>query len=212
MAITRQLQADITGTIGKVVVYPFMGKTVVRSMPAKKQAPATGAQKKVQDDFARVMKIMQAVKEFVKVGFRDVAEGRTAFQEALSVNLKRHRQSDDPRSLHWLVVSRGERAGAVGLKVRCEGSRAVISWDAVPAGAFSSLDDVVMLLALNTVTLACSYTLEASSRCTGEASLDLPAALPQEQLLVFITFRSKYPGGKKRERNVAESQVVIVNC
>jgi hypothetical protein len=212
MANTDGLPGGLKGAIGNVVVYQFMGKTVVRSMPTKKRAPAKGAQRKTQDDFAQMMKIMQAVKDFVKAGFHDAAEGRTAFQTALSVNIRSRSQWQQPGNLHWLVLSQGERAGASSLKVQCKQNQAAITWDTAAAGGISSADDSVMLLALNSTTLACTYNLAASTRKKGEAKLELPAAVAGEEILVFIAFRSTSGGEKKNIKNISDSQMAVVNC
>jgi hypothetical protein len=213
MANSKQgLIAGFSGQIGEVVIYQMMGKTVIRSLPTRKRAPAKGALKKSQDGFARMMKIMQAVKPFIKAGFHDVAEGRTAFHTALSENIKRRSQSNHPDSLHWLKVSSGKRAGANDLTVQCEGNSATVSWGPTPAGKISSIDDSVLLLALNTTTLDCTSNLYAASRKKGEALLELPMARKDEEVLVFVAFRSITSAVKKSVKNFSESQVIIVNC
>jgi hypothetical protein len=197
--------AGLKGRIGKLVVYQFLGKTVVRSMPAKKRAPAQGAQKKTQNEFALVMKIMQSMTAFVRVGFHDAAQGRTAFQSALSVNLRRRRESEHPENLHWVLASMGERAAATGLNIERAENRVKVTWDVVAPGKPASGDDRVMLLALNTTSLAATHDLDTTSRMNGEATLALPPTLPGERILIFITFHNPLRSEKKSLKNISES-------
>jgi hypothetical protein len=198
--------AGLSGRIGNMVVFQSMGKTIIRSMPTKKRAPAKGAQKKSQEEFARIMKIMQAIKPFIRNGFHDAAEGRTAFHTALSENIRLHRASDAPENLHWLLVSTGERSGATGLMVQRNEKGVKVAWDIKPPGKPASGDDRVMLLALNTTSLAATHNLDAASRQKGEAILPLPPALPGEKTLIFITFRNLMTTEKKSLKNISESQ------
>jgi hypothetical protein len=205
---TEGFPAGFKGRVGKVVVYQLMGKTVMRSLPANKPAPAQGAKKKNQNDFAHMMKIMQAIKPFIRLGFHDAAEGRTAFHTALSENIKLRQVSDQPENLQWLMVSKGERSGATGLDAQQKDDQVMVSWDVDAEANISSGNDMVMLLALNTTTLECSCNLDAGKRSMGQAFLPVPPALPGQKILLFITFRNITGTAKKSLRNVSSSQWV----
>jgi hypothetical protein len=212
MAASKDIfPSGFRGRIGNVVVYQALGKTIVRSMPSKKRAPAKGAQKQTQNDFARVMKILQTMTPFVRIGFHDAAEGRTAFQTAMSENLRRFMEAAVPENLQWLLVSKGERAGAVELRVQRNEKMATAKWDAAPESKLSSDDDMVMVLALNTATLACNYNPDAGSRRNGQAKLPLPPALPGEKILFFIAFRNISGTSKKSLKNISESQYIEIS-
>ncbi|MBW6498129.1 MAG: hypothetical protein K0B09_07065 [Bacteroidales bacterium] len=210
MAYTKEgFLGPFKGRIGKVVFYEMYGKTVGRSLPSVKRKPAKGALKESQNDFARVMKIMQKVKPFVRLGFKDMAEGRSAFHTALSENLKRYRLAENREELTWLCVSKGERAGALDLTLNIEGKVATVSWgEPEPRRPFAP-NDRVMLLAFNPATIDSNYDLHAATRAEGTATLILPPAKEEENMLVFISFlNATGMGDKKNLKNISDSQLV----
>lgn len=197
------------GRIAKVVFYEMNGKMVARSLPTVKRKPAKGALKASQNDFARVMKIMQKVKPFLRLGFNDMAEGRSAFHTALSENLKRYRLAENRDDLTWLCVSKGERAGALNVTVNIEGKVATVNWGEPEPRRPFSLSDRVMLLAFNPATVDSNYNLQAATRAAGTAKLILPSAKKDENMLVFISFMNATEmGDKKNLKNISNSQLI----
>ncbi len=212
MAYTKEgFLGPFKGRIAKVVFYEMYGKMVARSLPSVKRKPAKGALKASQNDFARVMKIMQKVKPFVRLGFKDMAEGRSAFHTALSENLKRYRLAENQEDLKWLCLSKGERAGALDLTVNTEGKVATVTWgEPEPRRPFAP-NDQVMLQAINPATLDTNYNLQAATRIAGTATLTLPPTKEGEHMLVFISFMNATGNtDKKNLKNISDSQLVGV--
>lgn len=200
------LLGEFKGRLGNTVIYEVYGKTRIRLKPSVKPPPATGAKKQAQEDFKRVMGIMQATKAFVRIGFFDEAEGRSAFHEGLSHNLKRLRESEDKNEANWLQLSTGKRASALEVSMEIEGKQCTIRWGQPEADKPWSDQDTVMLLALNTASLAATMATKAQ-RGNHQAAIQLPPAGSGEEVLVFVAFRKQYPT-KKQLINMSVSQVV----
>jgi hypothetical protein len=209
MAITGEgIYGDFTGRLGNLVFYRLKGKMVVRTMPQRRKGITSPALKKSQDNFALVMKIMQALKSFVKPGFHAFADpDQSAFHAAKSYNLKSRRSSENPGPEHWLSLSVGERAGAESLGLELKGQKVVVSWQGNTAGKPSSGRDMVLLGALNTTTMAVTDSLYEVQRNTGSATLSLPGAKEGEKILVYIAFQNVAGMDSRDLKNISTSQL-----
>jgi hypothetical protein len=189
MAYSKEgLLGDFSGRIGNMVVYKLKGKTVIRSMPVAKRAPARGRQKETQEGFSRVMEVMGALKAFVRAGFHDFAGGAYVFQRALSENLRRYHDAGAPEGLDWLLPAAGDRAGAQALALEMNDTAAAIRWGEPEPGKPSGPNDSVLLLALNTTTLEHSQLLNAAQRRQGLATIQLPPAAAGEAIRFYLAF------------------------
>ncbi|MEE4177077.1 MAG: DUF6266 family protein [Bacteroides sp.] len=200
---------NFSGKIGNVVAYEMFGKTVMRSRPSGKRRPAQGALKEAQSDFSKVMKVMQSVRSVVRVGFNPQAMGRSAFHAAMSVNLVNYRNAANPDDLRWLVISQGERAWAQDVLKTIEGNKIVVSWGDPEVGKPNSVNDQVMLLALNDTTLENTENLQAALRKEKRAELILPPAKEGENILVFMAFHNPIEAASHKSlENVSDSRLI----
>lgn len=207
MAISQQgFFGNFSGRFGNLLVYQVKGKTIVRTAPTTRKDNGTAALKQVRNDFSRVMKIMQAVKPFIRMGFNDVAGNGSAFHSALSANLLVYRQAAMPDDFKWLMLSRGERAGAVGLVLSKEDDYARVSWNGVEAQKIFSPNDWALLLAINTTTLNTTVSIQEAKRNQQWARLKLPEANQDERVQVFIAFQDPNGWIRKNEKNTSNSQ------
>ena len=210
MAYTQEgMLGKFSGRLGELVVYQMNGKVVMRTKPGKRTKPAQGRQKVTQNNFARVMGIIQPMKSYLKMGFNDLAGGKFVFHKANSENLKRFYKADKPDDLRWLLLSKGERAGALGLSLEMGAKQVTVRWGGPEPEKPASGEDRVMLLALNTSTLEPSFNTNAGKRREAQATLALPHAKAGEEILVFISFFDLAGSIIKRDpENISTSQLV----
>jgi hypothetical protein len=208
MAFTQEgLFGKFTGRIGNLVVFQRNGQTVVRTLTTHKMPPATGVKKQAQENFSRVMKLMQALKPFINRGFRDVAGEKSAYHTALSANLKRLREAADPSGLAWLLTSSGIRAGAQQPELQVTTGQATVTWDAPTPGLPCSDDDYVMLVAINGTTLETTTPATTVTRARKQATLNLSSATAGQQVYVFLSFFDPL-SGRLNVRNISQSQML----
>ncbi|NLF41939.1 MAG: hypothetical protein GX587_04530 [Bacteroidales bacterium] len=202
------LYGPLNGTVGNLVFYQLNGEQVVRVKRAALLKPSEGRMKEVQGDFSEVMKVVKAVSHFARVGFYDLAEGRMAFQKALSANLLRYRAAEDKEQLRWLLVSEGQRAGAKELMAGfTDDVSLAISWGAAMQDMEWSDDDLAMLMAINTRSLETSINLATFRRHHHSAILKLPPLQPGDTLQCFLSFHSPLsPDNTIKLENISESQ------
>jgi len=185
------LYGPLNGMVGNFVFYELNGEQVMRVNGIRSTKTAEGRLKELQGDFSEVMRAVQAVSHFARVGFYDLAEGRMAFQKALSVNLLRYRAAEDKALLGWLLASEGQRAGAKDLlagftDVDC----LAMSWSTAMPNMEWSDDDLAMLMAINTRSLETSINLTTFRRHHHSAILKLPPLQPNDSLQCFLSFHS----------------------
>jgi hypothetical protein len=210
MAYTNEgILGDFSGKLSHFIVYKAYGKTIIRSRPAGRSGKPSPKLKAAQTVFARVMEVMRPMKWFVRAGFYDVAQGRSAFHQALSENLLRYRAAENPADLRWLLLSRGTRAGAQDVACSIGEKYVEISWGAPEEGKPWADDDQAMVVATNNTTMLMAGSLSAGRRSQGHARVRRPPTEAGEEVRVYLAFRCALPtpGGKDIE-NVSESVVV----
>lgn len=202
------LVSEFKGRFGNAVIYKLNGKTVMRTLPFGKRKKAQGKQRQYQQDFAWVMKHMQKVKPFISQGFFHVAEGRSPFHTALSVNLKRYREAGMPTSPEWLLLSQGSLAGVTDLILdKPDNGTIVLHWGNPETGTVSAADDVVMVLALNSRTLNSTRETSSVNRSAGQLTMQLPEIKKGDEVHFFITFRNLFhPSYRKNPNEISTSQ------
>jgi hypothetical protein len=205
------LLGAFSGKVSELVLYELYGKMIVRRKPTVKMPKATGAKKQSQEAFKETMRLMQAAGSFIRLGFSDVAAGRSAFHTAMSVNLQRRREAADPADHRWLQLSQGGRAGCTGLQLQQQDEKTVtLTWTGQAEGLPGQPYDKVLLMALNTTTFQDSWHMDKAIRSDGQATIPIPPVAPGQQLLVFIAFASiEGMAQKKDPRNISDSQVLL---
>lgn len=154
-----------SGKIGNLTFYTMNGKTVVRTLPTQRKRKPTDKEVKNRNSFALVMATMQRVKSVIKIGFAHVARNRTAFQEAMSVNLSAHKNAIDRDSMHsWLQLSSGSRQGFTELKTTVEDGNIVLTWAESSPISRAFENDIVMVAALETNSNATYFSLGETKR------------------------------------------------
>lgn len=207
MAISNDpLFGRLQGKIGNLVIYQMFGKTVLRSKPSIKRKPAKGRLKDSQNDFKIVMHTMKLAQGFVVHGFREVANGRSAFHTALSFNLKKYRTSEDKAYKNWLQLSSGKRAGADNPSIRLtDDHKLLITWSEPEANKPFSNNDRLMFFAICKTQPIVICELYTARRDQLRALLDLPMNSKGLEFDCFISFRSEIPNSNHDPDLISDS-------
>ncbi|HON17829.1 MAG TPA: DUF6266 family protein [Salinivirgaceae bacterium] len=200
---------DLTGKLGPIVLYSMNGKTIARSMPRKRTKKTSEKAQAAQQAFAHVMKLMQQVKPIVKIGFSQTAHVRTAFQEAMSVNLNAFRQSENRENLEtWLQLSEGTRMGLENLRIEPATCGVVIEWDFDETDSTSIRNDLIAAVAINRKNHYAYYSLGAATRSQKKVSVNVPCSENSDTYSVFIFALSNIPVQGKDSSLISQSQWV----
>lgn len=184
----------LAGKIGQMIFYEVDGQQRVRSRAKAPMAIKSLALKESQSDFARLMKVMQAVVPFVRIGFSAETGGKMMFHKALGYNLQCYRNAQDKTFLRWLVLSVGQRAGAESFTAQLQGHESLlIAWGQSQAQLPHAADDLVMLLAINPCTLEAIFQYAVCKRGDHSATLKLPPVQAGDTVQLFICFFQPMP-------------------
>jgi hypothetical protein len=208
MAISNDpLFSRLQGKIGNLVIYQMYGKTVLRTKPSVKRKPAKGRLKESQNNFKFVMQTMKLARPFVIHGFREVANGRSAFHTALSANLIKYRLTDDKSYHKWLHLSEGNRAGTIDSSLQLtEDRKLMINWEAPePNKPFSNNDRLMFFAICNTqpIIICELYTARRDQHL---ALIEMPINSKGLEFECFISFRSELPTSQLEPDLISDSK------
>ncbi|MFA6950297.1 MAG: DUF6266 family protein [Lentimicrobiaceae bacterium] len=192
MAVRKQ-NGEYTGLVGNVSIYEMFGKSVMRTRPAtpKKISPKF---KESQNQFAYVMHLMQHFKNYINPGFQFVAENRSAYHTALSVNLNKYNEAlrlEQTGDLQWMQLSSGKLSGAETVVASKSGDQNIhISWQGTEQGRSCNDTDHVMVLAYNSASQACYINLHQTIRSDGQCIIEIPDTHENDPVDVWISFHA----------------------
>lgn len=197
-----------SGKIGNLVVYRMNGRTVVRTMPAKRKQKPTKGEQRNRNAFRFVMKVMQNAKSVVKIGFAQVAQNRTAFQEAMSVNLHSYKLDNHAQTIGmWLKISNGTRLGFNNLTVKRVGNGSVkLKWSNELVDDNTFLNDGVIALIIDNESLETWQSVAECRRHQGECVVTIPQTNQPRMLSVFAYAIHSIPTNRKNPSHISASQ------
>ena len=192
--IKQGILGGFSGKVGTVVGGNWKGIDYMRSKASKVSNPNSKAQKDQRSKFSLILSFLQPITEFVKVGFKDYAIKMTAFNSAMSYNVKNAITGVYPDysiDFSQALVSRGSLAGALNPEAASAAAGEVtFTWDDNSAETNANVDDLTMVLVLNQDKKEAVFTTEGSTRSAGTQVLTVPDSYSGDTGECFIAFIS----------------------
>ena len=192
--ISQGILGGFSGKVGTVIGGNWKGIDYMRSKAAKVTNPNSKAQKDQRSKFSLVLSFLQPITDFVKIGFKDYAIKMTAFNSAMSYNVKNAITGEYPNysmDFSQALVSRGSLAGALNpAAISTATGRIAFSWDDNSAETNAHEDDLAMILVLNQDKKEAVFTTEGSIRDAGTQILTVPDSYSGDSVECFIAFIS----------------------
>lgn len=183
-----------TGKVGNLVYYNLNGKNVVREI-GQHTKPPTEKQLIVQMQTNLMSGFFSKILPFIKVGF--LAKSLGTGLNAHNICMKQDRTlvisgvyPNLELAYDQLSVSGGTLAPAVAPMVGQSPEGLQFSWFTEPSMAWPESSDQVMLLAYFPGSQEMVYKLFGNSRLSGADTLDIPAALREQHMQVYLSFIS----------------------
>jgi len=213
MAIISQgILGGISGKIGNVVGGSWKGIDYLRIMPASIANPKTPAQVDQRSKFVTVIKFLQPMVDFIRVGFKLYAVKMTQFNNAMSYNLKNAITGTYPDyaiDYSKALVSRGSLAGATGAAVASVSATEMnLSWSDNTGTGGALATDKSLLLAYDTSTGTVVYNTAGAARSIGAETLAVPTELAGSTFETFLGFISE--DGSQVSNSVYLGSVTLV--
>lgn len=149
----KGILGGFSGKVGNVVGGSWKGIDYMRSKPNKVNDPKTEAQLAQRKKFAIVNAFLKKIKPVIKAGFKDKINRMTAFNSAMSYNLKNavsgiypNLQIDYPA----VMVARGDLIpGQNATAESATANQVTISWTDNSGVGSAKADDLALLLVYN---------------------------------------------------------------
>jgi len=190
--VKENIFGGVSGRIGNVVSCQRYGKYYLRTLPAEVKHPDTERQLAQRMRFALIQELQQSIRKFLRVGFGAWADGRSAYNAAMSHNLKNALTGVYPDiriDFPKVQVSKGTLAPAeiTALQQNASGS-ITINWQNNPSDRNSNASDRVLVLLLATEPYSSSTLYLNDLRLSGQATFPLSDALKNRSIHVYLSF------------------------
>lgn len=196
----------LSGRIGNLVVYQMYGKTVVRIRPGYRSKKATGLLKASQDDFKEVVAVLSRCKHLLRLGFAAEAVNRSAWNAALSANLKNYREAENKTVGNWLQLSKGKRDLADNWLVsQDQDGRLIITWKQLPLLNSRLNDKLVVFIQPEDPFKQASIEITSAQRRHEQAVLDIDLSKMGQTFDIFTAFIAPDYNGNLKPEGISNS-------
>jgi len=192
--IKKGILGGFSGAVGNVVGANWKGIDYMRIKPAEVSNPNTSLQTTQRLKFAAVIRFLQPMTEYIRIGFKPYAVKMSAFNAAFSYNYHEALTGEFPDFVidyTKALVSRGNLPGAHNPALGSEQAGAVsVSWTNNSGSNQAEDTDVVLVVLYNPVSGQAVYLLNAGVRADEQVIVNVPADFSGQTVHGYITFMS----------------------
>lgn len=192
--ISQGILGGFSGKVGNVVGGTWKGIDYMRVKPANVANPQTEAQMDQRSKFSTILSFLQPIGDFIKVGFKNYAIKMTAFNSAMSYNLKNALTGDYPDyeiDYAEALVSRGSLAGALNPSVQSSGVGVLdFEWTDNSSEGNANVTDKVMVLALNPTKKEAIFVTDGALRTEESQTITMPLNYEGDTVECYIAFKA----------------------
>lgn len=212
MAIINQgILGGLSGKIGNVIGGSWKGIDYLRIKPSSVANPKTEGQVDQRSKFSTVLRFLQPMTDFLRVGFKLYANKMTQFNAAMSYNLYNGVTGSYPNySIDYgnALVTRGNLTGVVGgAAASTVASTVDINWTDNSGSGSAMVTDKTLILLYNGTRGEVVFTTAGPTRSAGTESISVPPEYTGEDVEVFLGFISE--DGSKVSNNAYLGSVTV---
>ena len=190
--IKTGILGNVSGKVGNVVGGTWKGINYLRTVAANVNNPNTELQAIQRLKFGTMVKFLQPITEFIRVGYKGQAVKMTAFNAAFSYNFHNALTGDYPDfavDYPRAMVSRGNMAGAINPTCSsAEAAKVILSWEMVSGSGQSSETDTAIFVLFNATKNEALYSLNAGNRVDASIEVVVPASYSGDTVHCYIAF------------------------
>ena len=87
--INQGILGGFSGKVGPIVGFRWKSNYYIRARAAKVSNPRTPKQQEQRGKFATAFSFLKAIKPFIRIGYKEFTQDKSAFNSAMSYTLKR---------------------------------------------------------------------------------------------------------------------------
>jgi hypothetical protein len=171
----NSLHNAFTGKVGNLVGCKWKDTYYIRMRPVSVKHPNTEAQLAQRMRFANTQSFLQPMKEFLRLGFGAYTSNKSAYNAAMSYNMKNAIIGEYPDIVidpSLAMVSMGKLPGCSDVAVlQKEPQLLEFSWDSKTNGSSAHSNDRVILVHNCPDNKKATYRLDAASRRDGKVTV-----------------------------------------
>jgi hypothetical protein len=192
--ISRGILGGFSGKVGNIIGATWKGIDYIRIVATNVTNPKTPAQESQRSKFVTVLRFLQPLVGFLRIGFRLYANRMTQFNNAMSYNFHNAiigvfpNYSIDPAEA---LVTRGNLTGVESVSAMVETGMLEVSWTDNSGNGSAKATDRALILAYDPDLKEAVYLTEGVIRSSESATLALPESLLGSQLHVYLGFISQ---------------------
>lgn len=192
--ISQGILGGLSGKVGNIVGGNWKGIDYIRIKPSSVANPRTEGQVTQRNKFTVTLEFLQANKEFVKVGYKNYANKKTAFNAAMSYVLNNAVVGTFPTfnvDYSYALLSRGTLSGILNPTVDfATPGQVSFTWGDNSAEGNANTTDKAMLLVYNPDKKESIYILDGADRIAGGQTLTIPSTYSGDTIHMFMAFVS----------------------
>ncbi len=193
--ISQGVLGGFSGKVGNVVGGTWKGIDYMRIKPANVTNPRTEGQVDQRSKFSTVLRFLQPMTDFLRVGFKLYANKMTQFNAAMSYNLNNAITGAYPNFMvdyANALVTRGNLSGAAnGAASSPSAGDVQITWDDNSGSGSAQATDKALIVLLNTTRQEAVFTTAGPARSAGTETISVPSEYTGEDVAVFLGFISE---------------------
>jgi len=202
----------VSGKIGNVVGSSWNGIDYLKTLPSHYTDAKTDVQVSNRSRFLSVIRFLQPITEFIRVGYKSLALKKTAFNAATSYHYHNAISGEYPDiviDFTKVIVSRGNLTGAYNAAaISTTAATMQISWADNSTDGSAKADDVAMVVVYHPVLKEAYFTLNAGSRSDLSADLQLPQSFSGGEVHVYLSFMALDALSSQATKSVSTSVYV----
>ena len=191
--INQGILEGFSGKVGPIVGFHWKSKYYIRARAAKVSNPRTPKQQEQRGKFATAFSFLKAIKPFIRIGYKEFTQEKSAFNAAMSYTLKRAVTGNGKETsidFNRALVSMGTLMPVFeGTATQNEGQM-YFNWQDNSGIGNAEDTDIAMILVYNKDKETAVYDTEAALRSGCHAVLQLPADWQNDELIAYLSFCS----------------------
>ena len=193
--ISQGVLGGFSGKVGNVVGGTWKGIDYMRIKPANVTNPRTEGQVDQRSKFSTVLRFLQPMTDFLRVGFKLYANKMTQFNAAMSYNLNNAITGAYPNFMvdyANALVTRGNLTGAANGAASSPSAASVeVTWTDNSGSGSAQATDKALIVLLNTTRQEAVFTIAGPARSAGTETISVPSEYTGEDVEVFLGFISE---------------------
>jgi hypothetical protein len=191
--INQGILGGFSGKVGPIVGFRWKSNYYIRARAAKVSNPRTPKQQEQRGKFATAFSFLKAIKPFIRIGYKEFTQDKSAFNAAMSYTLKRAVTGSGKEiriDFDRALVSMGTLMPIFEGTATQNGNKMYFNWQDNSGMGNAEDTDIAMLLVYNKNKETAVYDTKTALRSSQHAELQLPSDWQDDELIAYLSFCS----------------------